>query len=122
MRLRKYKLSFCMVFDWLVFYDRVHSFEQVSRHILQSSWWEESRKRVESEVAARVSRTGQAASAGRWLKRARAKGGGSAASTGGGATAEAMRIWLISNSQTRRNRYISRRLLSIGDYPGDIRA
>ena len=68
MRLRKYKLSFCMVFDWLVFYDRVHSFEQVSRHILQSSWWEESRKRVESEVAARVSRTGQAASAGRLVE------------------------------------------------------
>lgn len=32
-----------------------------------------------------------------------------------GATAGAMRIGLISNSQTRRNRYISRRLLSIGD-------
>lgn len=30
-----------------------------------------------------------------------------------GATAGAMRIELISNSQTRRNRYISRRLLSI---------
>lgn len=38
----------------------------------------------------------------------------------GGSTAEAMRIWLISNSQTRRNRYISRRFLSIGDYPADI--
>jgi len=31
-----------------------------------------------------------------------------------GATAGAMRIGLISNSQTRRNRYISRRYLSIG--------
>jgi len=31
-----------------------------------------------------------------------------------GATAGAMRIGLISNSQTRRNRYISRRHLSIG--------
>lgn len=33
---------------------------------------------------------------------------------GARATAGAMRIGLISNSQTRRNRYISRRLLSIG--------
>ena len=54
----------------------------------------------------------------------RQKGGalarGGSGNRRGGSTAEAMRIWLISNSQTRRNRYISRRLLSIGDYPGDI--
>jgi len=39
------------------------------------------------------------------------------------ATGGAMRIGLISNSQTRRNRYISRRLLSIGapaQLPRDI--
>lgn len=63
----------------------------------------------------------------RWMvmEIGRQKGGGALARGGsgnrrGGSTAEAMRIWLISNSQTRRNRYISRRLLSIGDYPGDI--
>lgn len=62
---------------------------------------------------------------GGWWWRSAGKRGGALARGGsgnrrGGSTAEAMRIWLISNSQTRRNRYISRRLLSIGDYPGDI--
>lgn len=42
------------------------------------------------------------------------KRGGGLNRRGARATAGAMRIGLISNSQTRRNRYISRRLLSIG--------